>query len=125
VAENVLAKMEELIRRVIPPGQTLSKRTLQRRTNSCRYGIEVFDRALANMHKNGEILFPVQKGKTILYTRAEIDGEEEAVVSDVIGTDDDGRTLANPNKYAPFAGCPRDSHQAFVAEPCANDQRFM
>src|SRR3989442_14177718 len=67
VAENPVAKMEELIRRVLPVGRTLSKRDLQRRTNSHRYGIEVFDRALTNMRKNGDLLPPTQKGKTVLY----------------------------------------------------------
>jgi hypothetical protein len=129
VADNPVAKMEELIRRHLPAGRTLRRRELQRRTNSHRYGIDVFDRALGNMRRNGEVLEPKTKGKTVLYTRAEPDGEEEGfqefVVSGVIEVDDDKDKLLNPNKDGVFEGKPGNSLHAFKPAPRASEERIM
>jgi hypothetical protein len=91
VAENPVAKMEEMIRRHLAPGCKCSKRELQRRTNYSRSGIEIFNRALSNMQRDGEILASTKAGKSILYTRADFDGgAEELDIPGVI----DRRTLA-------------------------------
>jgi hypothetical protein len=126
VAENLVAKMEELIRRVLPVGRTLSKRDLQRGTNSHRYGIEIFDRALANMRRNEELLQPEKRGKTILYTRAESDDEEnEIVVSSVIEVDYDSEKSLDTSNDAEFGGTSANSLHSFALVPCGNEQRIM
>ena len=126
VAENVVAKLEQLIRKVLPAGCTLSKRELQRRTNAYRYGIEFFDRALANMQRNREVLPPEQKGKTVLFRRPDFDmDEEEVVISNVIDDDEDGSKPQNPNRQAVFGGTLGNGHHAFVPEACASEERIM
>jgi hypothetical protein len=128
VADNLLAKMEELIRRSLPVGRTLSRRELQRRTNSHRYGIDAFDRAIGNMQRNGEILRPERKSKTLLYTRADFDGEDdfpEGVGSSVIEVGDDTDNVLNPSKDAAFGGSSGNSLHVFVPEPWMNEERIM
>jgi hypothetical protein len=129
VADNPVAKMEELIRRHLPAGRTVSRRELQRRTNSHRYGIDVFDRALGNMRRNEEVIQTKTKGKTVLYTRAEPDGEEEGfrefVVSGVIEVDDDKDKLLNPSKDGVFEGKPANSLHDFKPASYASEERIM
>lgn len=106
VAENMFAKMEQLIRRYLPAAGTITKRELQRRTNGNRLGIECFDRAISNMLKNGEMEFAGTKGKSTLYARAESEIEDAdlgaAVISTVIEANDDGSELAQSNNDAGF-----------------------
>ena len=75
IAETPAAKMEELIRRHLQEGETVTRRDLQRRTNYTRYGIDVFERAVTSMKKNGE-LAEREDGRTTLYTRSK-SGESE------------------------------------------------
>ena len=85
IAENQLAMVEQLIRKHLPRG-TISRRDLQRKMNADRYGVQLFNRALANLVETGE-LQTEQSGKSILYTRmAEPD---ECSLSSVINFDDD------------------------------------
>ena len=82
VAENAAAKMEELIRRHLPEGLTITKRDLQRHTNYNRFGIEAFNRALANMESEGEIK-KRKAGRSTIYTRpADGDSDEQYIMVD-------------------------------------------
>jgi hypothetical protein len=125
VADNSVAKMEELVRRALAEGRTLTKRELSRKTNANRYGIEIFSRALVNMERDGEILSK-KEVKSTLYTRSRFDGkEEEAVVSRVIEVDDDRDKVLNPNKDGVFEGKPANSLHAFMPAPRASEERIM
>lgn len=62
IAENDLARVEELIRRHLPAGATMPKRMLGRKINASRYGIRLYDQALHNMQTAGEIeIKPLEK----------------------------------------------------------------
>lgn len=54
-AENLSAKMEQLILRNLRRRGPLTKRDLQRFTNASKYGIWIFQQALENLQKNGDI----------------------------------------------------------------------
>ena len=122
IAENAVARMEELIRRALPLGQTRTKRQLDRKTNSHRYGIDSFNRALENLQKNGEILPTRKDGTSILYTRAEVDEQEESVFASVIETHDDEGEMPNPSNGAAFAHASGNSLHAVMRAPCADEQ---
>jgi len=89
IAENQLAMVEQIIRKHIPLGETVSRRELQRRMNADRYGIKNFHSALGNLENAGE-LHCEHKGKTILYTRIpDLDENSEESLSSVIISHDD------------------------------------
>jgi hypothetical protein len=102
IAENPVAQMEELIRRHLPEGMAITKRELQRRTNYTRLGIEVFDRAVANMTRNEEIS-SVKKGRSTLVARliseeADGTGSSDRVVSGVFESSEDSAGTQKPNE---------------------------
>lgn len=90
IGENQLAMVEQLIRRYLKPGITLSRRDLQRKMNANRYGIQNFRKALENLEAVGEISSE-SYGKTMLYTRIEDPDEPDADdgASSVIAQADD------------------------------------
>jgi hypothetical protein len=89
IAENQLAMMEQLIRRQLDSGVTLTRRELQRKTNADRYGITHFRTALANL-ENAEEIKSEKKGKTVSYTQIiEVDETDEDSLSPVISFCDD------------------------------------
>ena len=53
-ADNIMAKMEERIRRVLGEG-TLSDRELKQKTHANRTGLYIFKNAVMNLIKDGEI----------------------------------------------------------------------
>lgn len=56
IADNQMAEMEQLIRRCLPEdGGWITSRDLTRATHAHRKGIEIFNRALANLKTDGEI----------------------------------------------------------------------
>jgi hypothetical protein len=87
IAENQCAVVEQLIRRVLPEGVTLSKRDLQRKINADRYGVQNFRNALRNLESTQEIT-SLTRGKTVLYKRVE-DPEDSGFPSSVIKSNDD------------------------------------
>jgi hypothetical protein len=109
IAENPVAQMEELIRRHLPEGKTLKKRDLQRKTNYQRLGIQIFDRAIANMIGNKEIT-PKTEGKSVFYTRANFEEDEPPVkggtssvgIGGVVSPSEDRPMSQNPNEIAAF-----------------------
>jgi hypothetical protein len=108
IAENSAAQMEELIRRHLAEGQTMRKRDLARKTNYQRLGIEIFERAITNMTKNGEIICKME-GKSALLTRAtftedELPGTSKVVIADVVARSEDSPASQNPRKNAPLDG---------------------
>lgn len=88
IAENQCAMVEQLIRRALPEGTTLSRRNLQRKINADRYGIKNFDSALKNLVSTGE-LNRTERGKTVLYTRFTEPDDESNSLSSVITIADD------------------------------------
>lgn len=66
-ADNMMAKMEEKIRRKLKSGD-LSDRDLKRATNAHRVGLWVYDNATKNLKKSGEIAF---KDKIWTYEKEE------------------------------------------------------
>jgi len=107
IAENSLAQMEELIRRYLPEGKTLTKRDLQRKTNYTRLGISIFNLAISNMIGNGEIILRTE-GKSTFYTRASSGegdevGSSEVVVGGVFDSSEDTSQLQKPNETAVLA----------------------
>jgi len=88
IAENQFAMVEQLIRKHLPSG-TISRRDLQRKMNADRYGVQVFNRAIANLVETGE-LQTEQNGKRIFLTR--IVEPDESSVSSVINFYDDSLT---------------------------------
>jgi hypothetical protein len=95
IAENQLAMVEQIIRKHLRSGETVSRRELQRGMNADRYGIKVFHAALSNLVSAGEIHWE-QKGKTVLYTRTqEPDESSEESLSSVIISHDDTCTAQN------------------------------
>jgi hypothetical protein len=120
IAENSAARMEELIRKFFPEGETMTKRTLQRKTNYTRFGIETFDRALGNMIGNKEINCRIE-GKSAFYTRATSGEAEEAgssgvVVEGVIDSAEDTARATKPNETAALAQGDGECHQ-FSTQP--------
>jgi hypothetical protein len=120
IAENSLAQMEELIRRHLPEGKTIRKRDLEHSTNSHRYGIEIFRRAIHNMLTDGE-LRTRGEDRSILYTRADSKNEtaldsSEAVVEGVFDSSEDTATPQNPNESAALAQERGECHQ-FSTQP--------
>lgn len=115
IAENAYAQMEESIRRYLPEGKTLTKRQLQRKTNYTRLGIEVFERAINNMIRNGEIAFE-SNGKSTLYTRVRFDDAGEPtqspnVVQGVFGSVEDTGVLRKLNEIAAMQETDGKCHQ--------------
>jgi hypothetical protein len=83
-AENPHAEMEELIRKHLPPGgKSITRRQLSRRTNANRKGIMIFDRALDNLKREGELVIQPQ-GKTIYYSRSELSPTDAAESTSVV-----------------------------------------
>lgn len=120
IAENPLAQMEELIRRHLPEGSTMTRRDLQRKTNYTRLGIEIFNRAIANMIGNKEIdLQP--EGKSTLYTRASSGEADEADVGieGVFDSTEDNPQPRNPNETASSPQINDQCHQ-FSTQPHAD-----
>ncbi len=113
IAENPLAKMEQLIRRHLPEGKTIRKRDLEHDTNAHRAGIEIFRRALGNMITNGEII-PGEEGKSQIYTR--VDRDAEAVIGDVFDSSEDTSQPPKPNENAAQAEERGECHQ-FSPQP--------
>ena len=108
IAENAFAQMEELIRRHLPEGKTIRKRDLEHKTNSHRYGIEIFRRAINNMVNDGELSARIE-GKSTLYkrqdsrTEANVEIERsEAVVCSVFDSGEDTASLRKPNEIGPL-----------------------
>jgi hypothetical protein len=54
-AENIIAKLEEKIRRVVREHPGLKRRQIQQRVHGSRYGIKLFNDALRNLEANKEI----------------------------------------------------------------------
>jgi hypothetical protein len=96
IAENPLAQMEELIRRQLPEGMTIRKRDLEHNTNSHRFGIEIFRRAIQNMMRDGE-LSARSEGRSVLYTRADV------VVEGVFDSTEDTAQPRQTNETAVMA----------------------
>jgi hypothetical protein len=95
IAENQLAMVEQIIRKHLRFGETVTRRELQRRMNAERYGIKNFHAALSNLASSGEVHCE-QKGKTFLYTRIpEPDENSEESLSSVIISHDDRCTAQN------------------------------
>jgi hypothetical protein len=95
IAENQLAMVEQIIRKHLQFGETVTRRELQRRINAGRYGITHFNNALRNLIGAGE-LQSEERGKTILYTHIlESDQDNDASPSSVIISHDDRSTLQN------------------------------
>ena len=124
IAENPLAQMEELIRRHLPEGKTIRKRDLEHKTNSHRFGIEIFRRAIHNMMNDGE-LSSRDEGRSVLYTRADSNNEtasegdsSETVVQGVFDSSEDTARPPIPNEIAALAQEPADRHQ-FSTQPDA------
>lgn len=117
IAENPLAQMEELIRRHLPEGKTIRKRDLEHKTNSHRFGIEIFRRAIRNMMNDGE-LSERTEGRSVLYTRARGDVDEggEVVIGGVFDSSEDTTQPRNPNEIAALAQEQGDRHQ-FSSQP--------
>jgi hypothetical protein len=82
VAENDFARIEELIRRHLPEGTTMSKRELGRAINAHRYGIRYFDTALFSLQGNHEIGMRRDRGNRTLVTRL----RDEETASEVSST---------------------------------------
>jgi hypothetical protein len=110
IAQNSVAQMEELIRRHSAEGKETKKRDLQRRTNYTRLGIEIFDRAIANMIRNGEISSRTE-GKSTFYTRASSGEGEEAggSVAGIGGVFDSTEDAAQSRKPTETAGLAQGS----------------
>jgi hypothetical protein len=89
IAENQCAAVEQLIRRALSSGETLSRRDLQRKINADRFGIQNFRSAVQNLQSTQEIS-SVTQGRTVLYTRVEEDSNSE---SSVITPNDDRNIL--------------------------------
>jgi hypothetical protein len=131
VTENLVAQMEEQIRRKLARGVTMTKRELQRATNYQRSGIDVFNRAIGNLKKNGEVTIDTN-GRSVSYTRTTNDDEPpvnekdsfESVISGVFSISEDTPVLQNPNKNA---GLQHDAAECLQFErlPRVNEERFM
>lgn len=120
LGENAIARMEESIRRFLPEGRAMTRRQLQRATNANRCGIELFERAILNMTRNGEIKCAPTTGKTVVLTRVSIDDEEDigpiGVVCDVVNPPEDSPLPENPSENEPLAQGNRECHQ-FSTQP--------
>jgi hypothetical protein len=57
-----MAKMEEKVRRSLKSG-SMTERQLQQRTNAHRSGLWIFNTAIKNLERNGEIMQKKSKGK--------------------------------------------------------------
>lgn len=129
LGDSLIAKMEESIRRQLPEGKTMKRRDLQKATNANRRGIELFEKAIGNMARNGEIQVKPKPGsKTIFVTRLKIDDEEEigsgGVVPDVVhqGEDSSGAQNSSENK-APMEVEGDCLH--FSTQPASNKEMIM
>jgi hypothetical protein len=108
IAENQVARVEEMIRRCLPKSGSLSRRGLQRAINYDRYGIEVFDKAVSNMRRNDEIDEKTGQGKTRYYIWLENGSDDSAVIT----KDDDSKADSNSNPDSGLTCSPMDCHQA-------------
>jgi hypothetical protein len=66
-ADNIIARLEESIRRVLETSGPLKKRDLRRKTHADRCGLWAFDKALENLTNAGDI-DKEHQGKTITYS---------------------------------------------------------
>ncbi len=129
LGENPIAKMEESIRRQLPESETMRKRDLQHATNANRRGIEVFERAIGNMARIGEIQVQQKPGsKTVLITRIKIEDEEEigspGVLPDVVNKREDTSVSQNPSENAALVEVQSDCLH-FSAQPAAQKEMVM
>jgi Protein of unknown function (DUF3987) len=128
IAENPLAQMEQLIRRYLPEGKTIRKRDLEHNTNSHRYGIDIFRRAIYNMLNDGE-LSARGEGRSVLYTR--IDAKSETASEDassevgVGGVFDSSEDTAAPRKPNETAALPESKSQCHQFSAPSHGDRIM
>lgn len=87
VAENQTAELEQQIQSKLANVSEMTKRTLYRATNANRKGIQIFNRALDNLAKEGVIVY-WGKGRSVLYRLAIPEDASDGIASVIRDSDD-------------------------------------
>jgi len=73
-AESQVARLEELVRRELRSKGPLSRRDLRRHTNADRYGLWMFETALSNLMRAGDIRYEKADRRYAAAAEALVDG---------------------------------------------------